>query len=285
MIDVRHSERGPFVAALQVMVNRWLRATRLVVDGIWGEETRAAMAEVNRAVGGPDGGDAANGATWRGLVRRTQVCILSSNDIYDYRHETFTPPELRGPGWIANSGMSGGVGQVVRDIEERSRAMGPIALLRFYGHGAPGLMGITGGTGSMRGPGGETLYRDPDTGEELERDRRPHDRWGEQVRGDHVRDQTTISNDTFRLIEAQLARLRPHFAPYGSVQLHGCRVGLGRAGGRLLRSLADTLGVPASAGRGSQSFGTMTTLRFEGSVNTVYPGGGSLRSWTDGLQR
>lgn len=99
--------------------------------------------------------------------------------------------------------------------------------------------------------------------------------------GDHVRDQTTISNATFALVEPQLARLRPHFAPFGSVQLHGCRVGLGRDGARLLRSLADTLGVPASAGRRRQSFGITTTLRFEGSVVTMYPGGGTLASWTE----
>jgi hypothetical protein len=283
MIDVRFDDRGPFVAALQILANRWLRATRLTVDGIWGTDTRTVMGEIIRRVGAPGGGDRADGATWAALRDQTRVSIISANDIYDPRHDDFTPPELRGPGWIATSGMSGGVGQVVRDIARRTRSLGPIALLRFYGHGAPGLMGVTGGTGTMRGSGGESIYRDA-SGRELERDQRPHDRWGQAIRGDHVRDQTTISNETFRLIEPQLRRLRSHFAPYGSVQLHGCRVGLGRSGRRLLRSLADTLDVPASAGRGSQSFGQTTTLRFEGSVQTEFPGGGTLRSWTAGLE-
>jgi RNA polymerase sigma factor (TIGR02999 family) len=275
MIDIRDGDRGPFVAAIQILVNRWLRSTQLHVDGIWGSETRTRVAEVNRRIGAPGGGERAGAATWAALIDRTHVSIISANDIYDPRHDEFTPPELRGPSWIASSGMSGGVGQVVRDIEGRTRTLGPIALLRFFGHGAPGLMGVTGGTGTMRGSGGESIYRDSD-GRELERDQRPHDRWGQAVRGDHVRDQTTISNETFRLIEPQLARLRGHFAPYGSVELHGCRLGLGSAGRRLLRSVSDTLGVPASAGRGSQSFGQTTSLRFEGSVQTMFPKGGNL---------
>ena len=123
MIDVRNGDRGPFVAALQILVNRWLRSTQLHVDGIWGSETQIRVAEVNRRISAPGGGERAGAETWAALIDRTPVSIISANDIYDPRHDEFTPPELRGPGWIASSGMSGGVGQVVRDIERRTRSI------------------------------------------------------------------------------------------------------------------------------------------------------------------
>jgi len=279
MVDIRLDDRGPDVAALQVLINQYLRATRILVDGIYGPDTATAVEEVKRRVRiSPDGAQV-GAATWSALTSVTPVSVISANDIYDTRHDSLTPSELRGPGWIATSGMSGGVGQVVDDILERRRALGPIALLRFFGHGAPGLMGVAGGTGTMRGSGGETIFRD-DEGRELEASQRPDSHWGRPVRGDHVRDQTTISREGWTLIQATLARLRGAFAPYGSVQLHGCRVGLGNEGRRLLTSLADTLGVPASAALGRQSFGLTTALRFEGSVRTVFPNRGDLRSWT-----
>lgn len=279
MVDIRLDDRGPEVAALQVLVNRYLRATRIVVDGAYGPDTASAVDDVKRRAGITDGDARVEAATWSALTSVTPVSVISANDIYDTRHDQFTPPELRGSGWIATSGMSGGVGQVVEDILERTRVLGPIALLRFFGHGAPGLMGVTGGTGTMRGSGGETIYRDEE-GHELEASQRPDPHWGQPVRGDHVRDQTTISRESYTLIEPVLARLRGAFAPYGSVELHGCRVGLGNEGRRLLTSLADTLRVPASAALGRQSFGLNTALRFEGSVRTAFPNGGDLRSWT-----
>jgi hypothetical protein len=279
MVDVRVGDRGPFVAAVQVLVNRYLQATRIVVDGIYGPDTQSAVADVKRRAGAEGGGDQVVASTWAALTAVTRVSVISSNDIYDSRHDQLTPPDLRGPGWIANSGMSGGVGQIVDDILARVPALGPIALLRFFGHGAPGLMGVTGGTGSMRGPRGETIFRD-DEGHELEDSQRPDPHWGQQVRGDHIRDQTTISRESWALIEPALARLRGHFAPYGSVELHGCRVGLGNEGRLLLTSLSSTVRVPASAGLARQSFGLTTTLRYEGTVRTVYPGGLDLRTWT-----
>jgi hypothetical protein len=279
MVDIRLDDRGPEVAALQILVNQYLRATRIVVDGIYGADTATAVQGVQRRAGITGDGARVEAATWAALTSVTPVSVISANDIYDARHDRLTPPELRGPGWIATSGMSGGVGQVVEDILERRRALGPIALLRFFGHGKSGLMSVTGGTGTLRGSGGETIYRDEE-GHELEASERPDPHWGHPVYGDHVRDQTTISRESWPLIEATLARLRGAFAPFGSVQLNGCRVGLGHEGQRLLTSLASTLRVPASAALGPQSFGESTTLRFEGSIRTAFPGGGNLRAWT-----
>jgi hypothetical protein len=283
MVDIRIRDRGPAVAALQVLVNGYLRATRLVVDGIYGPDTESAVAEVKARAGARGGGDQVLAPTWAALTSVTRVSVISANDIYDPRHDEVTPPELRGPGWIANSGMSGGVGQIVDDISTRVQALGPIALLRLYGHGAPGLMGVTGGTGTMRGPLGGTIYRDSE-GRELEDSLRPDRRWGSPVRGDHVRDQTTISSESWVLIEPTLTRLRGLFAPFGSIELHGCRVGLGHEGQRLLGSLAETVRVPASAGLRSQTFGLTTSLRFEGPVRTVYPGDDDLAAWSSRLR-
>jgi hypothetical protein len=269
MVDIRLGDRGALVAALQVLINRLADATIVAVDGIYGTATQTALQEVQRRLPGmqPHGRQVA-GSTWAELVRREHLSVISCNDIYDPRHDEVAPAALRGPNLISVSGMSGGVGHVVHEIERRARASGPIVLLRFFGHGAPGLMGVTGGTGSLRDMQGETI-----------RDER-----GRPVRPDHALERTTISNESWPGIEEDLASLRPLFAPFGSVELHGCRVGRGDEGRRLLARLAATLGVPASAGVQSQWFGATTAFRFEGPVSTVYPDRLSLATWTRRLR-
>jgi hypothetical protein len=67
--------------------------------------------------------------------------------------------------------------------------------------------------------------------------------------------------------------------PYGSIELHGCDVALGRAGHRLLSGMAKTCAVPVTAGLGSQRGGKKAD-RFEGPVHTELPFGLSLKAWS-----
>ncbi len=74
--------------------------------------------------------------------------------------------------------------------------------------------------------------------------------------------------------------LRSMFAPFGSMELHGCMLGAGAHGRTLLAGLARAVGVPASGGIQYQYGGGPTTFRFEGPTVTCCPCGESLRAWS-----
>ena len=74
--------------------------------------------------------------------------------------------------------------------------------------------------------------------------------------------------------------LRPMFAPFGSIELHGCRLGAGAHGRSLLAGIAGAAGVPASGGIQYQYGGGATTFRFEGPTVTYCPCYEPLRAWS-----
>jgi hypothetical protein len=246
------------VAAVQSLINRGEAASLLFVDGVFGPLTEEGVRRARSNARLPVSG-VVDGPTWNALTAGQRLAILSANDIYDPAHEEYTPRELRGPGLIRTGGMSGGVGHILAEVGQRARTMGRIILLRFYGHGRGGLMAVSAGTGGMRDSRGELIPNAP--------------------RPDHAAHQSIITTANFRAIEEHLRRLRPLFAPFGSIEFHGCRVGRGAEGRRLLEMTVHATGVPASAGIGEQSFGPQTAFRFEGAVRTVYPGGQSLKQW------
>lgn len=150
---------------------------------------------------------------------------------------------------IVVHGMSNAIQYVVDRVIERAGRYGTISVLRFHGHGLPGEMGITGG-----------MFQDQsrhlsDLGK--------HRRWA---------------------AGAILRQLLPYFKPTGRVELHGCSVGQGPEGRRLLLLLADAFGVPVSAGVKDQydSEGPDIYL-FEGPVRTAYPDGRILKTKRDNL--
>lgn len=300
MFEIRRGDRGPVVAALQLLLNRDRGSQDLVVDGIFGAWTTEAVQQAQYAARLETSGTV-DAPTWNALTTPLRLATIACNDIYDPAHDEVTPPGFRGRGWIASGGMSNGVEHVVRQIEARAAGQGSIILLRFYGHGAPGLMSLTAGTGSLRNSDGRSICHD-ETGQEgfvlpnpmhdrpnvcrtPTRDVANEVRNGRTIerfavlRGSHVADRTTLSTGTLPHVQQTLARLRPLFVKCGSVELHGCRVGAGRVGGNFLATLARILGVPVSAGVESQQFGATTGQRFEGPVRTAFPRGTQLREW------
>jgi Domain of unknown function (DUF4347) len=138
---------------------------------------------------------------------------------------------------IIMQGMCGAVGQVVQEIISRARGHRQIVLLRFHGHGAPGMMNFGAGTEA------------------------------------HFEHQSGVSVGNFGSVASELARLKLFFAPHGRVELHGCNVAQGNQGEKFIRNLALLWGVPVSAGIASQYGGGAAQFQFEGRVHTARPDG------------
>lgn len=120
-----------------------------------------------------------------------------------------------------------------------------MVLLRFHGHGTRGIQGLT-------------------DGKEIE----------------------VYSEFNRRVLDTMVgvvARLRSVFHPFGSAELHGCQVGAGSAGDRLLQGLCTAWGVPVSAGVRDQEGGDFRTFRFEGPTVTACPHGVGLKAWASAL--
>ncbi|MBO13740.1 MAG: hypothetical protein CMJ68_23690 [Planctomycetaceae bacterium] len=137
-------------------------------------------------------------------------------------------------------GMTLGGPGVVRRVAGSARN-GKVALLRFHGHGGPGQMIVASGRRSAPG--------------------------------------SSFSSRNTSRFDRALQSLRPIFAGFGSIELHGCRVGRGTAGRVLLTRMANATGVPVTAGRNTQFGGGTSTFQFEGPTRTIAPGGQSLKHW------
>jgi len=74
---------------------------------------------------------------------------------------------------------------------------------------------------------------------------------------------------------ALFGRLGSIMKPYGSIELHGCRVGAAMNGRRLLAGMAWACGVRISGGMRSQR-GGIDASRFEGPTTAICPSGQTL---------
>src|SRR5262249_50808277 len=145
-------------------------------------------------------------------------------------------------------GMSGGVDFVMNQIAARAGGNGTVMLLRFHGHGNRGLQNLTGG--EINGA--------------------PH--------------LAAISDDNFPQVVGSLQKITRVFAGFGSVQLLGCEVGGGAKGKSLVNKLANTWGVPVTAGQRTQFGGGAKTFVFEGPTISGFPGGVDLKAWSKQME-
>lgn len=176
---------------------------------------------------------------WRSIVSK-ELQFIDSVDLTDTEIKDDQDLSPYGQTVIRQYGASLGARKAIIDIQQKAK-MGQVVLLRFHGHGSPGSMVVTGGKSSDFYTGLEYDYE-----------------------------------DTF---DAFFSRLRPIFSPVGSIEMHGCRVGAGRRGLKLLTRLANAAQVPVTAGRLSQYGGGRSTFRFEGPTRTICPRGQSLKEW------
>jgi hypothetical protein len=138
-------------------------------------------------------------------------------------------------------GASNGVEAALNMIVSSVRS-GSVFLLRFHGHGAPGVAGISFGQGGVG--------------------------FGERA---------DIDNADFAEIRPALARLRPIFGPYGNVQFMHCETGSVRRARRYFGRWRMPWAVPATAAVHLQYGGGTSTCRFEGPANSAFPSGIWLR--------
>lgn len=246
MIILRQGDRLPTVALLQSYLNQEPSSAEfLTVDGIFGPRTATAV-RTYRMAHRLGSGETADHRVWNGVVGG-EWQIIDSVDRSDHdspvrrrRIEDHGDLAPYGQTVLEQFGMTAGTGPTVRNVQARAR-LGQVVLLRFHGHGSPGNMIIASG---VEGNAASSL----------------HQGYGEGF---------------FQWLQL----LRPIFAPLGSVEMHGCRVGRGYAGRSLLLGMANALGVPVSAGINPQYGGGTATFHFEGPTRTICPNDEPLRSW------
>lgn len=229
----------PAVGVLQKLLNR--TGGSLAADGIFGPLTRTALVNFQRARHMPPSG-VVDQTTWARVVSGAKLPIVDAIDVWDRSLWDLEARDIRQVGGnpILIGGACNGVEQIVSDICNRARN---VFLLRFHGHGSPGVASVATGQGEL----------DPSLHE----------------RSDITADPRTIS---------VLSRLRSVFGPYGCVQFMHCQTGRGPAGRRLLSRIAHALQVPVTAAIRDQLGGGLTTFRFEGPTVTELPSS-TLQQW------
>ncbi len=270
MILVERGNRLPTVAVVQRLLNEAGTSTsRLVVDGDFGRLTNTAVREFQSKQGLASTG-IVDPATWRVLSNGTGLSVIDHVDAAEDYHDrgTYRGYErdlLRtGADPIVSYDQSGRLGLLASQIRGHGRP-GSVILLRFHGHGGPGVMGVSRGRGGM-----------------------PHQ---------HADSISLFPND-WAAVEQHFGPLCNLFAPLGSVELHGCSIagdvfqdqhgrrrrvlspsGMG-LGAYMLHRLAELFGVPVSAATSPQYSHGRAILRFEGRVLTAFPNGlGTLAKW------
>ena len=135
---------------------------------------------------------------------------------------------------------------VVDKIIEKGE--GKIALLRFHGHGLPGMQGIWVEAGKA-----DLVYS------------------GGLKKSDIRFSGMSITTENIQYLGPQLGRLQKEFVKGAWMQLHGCNVGEGPEGRMLLHKIANYTKVPVKAGIGMQFAGNGTTRTLEGMTYTAQP--------------
>ena len=238
---LRRGDNLPAVGVLQKLLNRG--GARLAVDGDFGQATQTAVANFQRARGlFADGAVGQN--SWPRISASANLPIMDCIDIFDPTLLTLEAADIRRAGGrpLVIGGACNGVEQAVQMIVAASP--GNVFLLRFHGHGGPGVAGFSDGRGGF-----DAVHR------------------------------TDVGTHNLRTMLPILSRLRGIFGPYGCIQFMHCLTGRGAGGRSMVTGIADALGVPATAAVMDQLGGGTTTFRFEGPTFTAIPGGGPISPW------
>jgi len=253
MLQIRNGELGPRVVLLQVLLNR--KGASLVVDGVYGAKTQAAVDAFQRSVSTLARSGKVDPPTFNELFRNSRLSIVDVVDVGDPMLARREANELRAAGSdpIELGLMCNGVGQMISDT--LARASDPIALLRITGHGNLGrwMTVSVGAPAHLQG----AAYA------ELEAEFHSY-----------------IDLSHFAQLRGTLARLSGRFARFGSMEHLGCSIGSRPTSRKLMGLLADVWKVPVSAGIQTQR----SVLNFDGPPFTAYPANASLKGWSTGFR-
>jgi Putative peptidoglycan binding domain len=243
------TDRLPAVGVLQKLLNRG--GVRLKPDGDFGSHTQRAVIDFQRLRGLKVDGKVGV-ETWPRVSAGANLPIMDCIDVFDplLVEDTETPILKAGGNPRVIGGMCNGVKQAVSMILAASP--GNVFLLRFHGHGNPGIAGVSFGQGDV-----------------------PH-AWEQRAH---------IDVDTLDDMLPVLSPLRRIFGRYGCVQFMHCQTGRGAQGRTLLSSIATALDVPVTAAVNDQAglgFGNLP-FGYTGQTTTVVPRGASLAAWARGL--
>lgn len=251
MIRLGEGSVAPVVTSLQILLRRHRPHARITADGNFGPRTKDAVSafqDHHRSSLSRDG--VVGRFTWGKLAEVSNLQTIDVVDGTDPSLVALEASDITAAGGvpILVFGMSGGVDFVMDQILARARGRGSVVLLRFHGHGNRGMQNLTGG--ELNGA--------------------PH--------------LASISNANFGQVVGSLRKISHIFVGFGCVQLLGCSVGGGASGVSLTRRLADTWGVPVTAGVLDQLGGGPNTFKFEGPTVTGFPSGGNLAGWSRQVQ-
>ena len=239
-------DRLPTVGVLQSLINR--AGATLKIDGIFGEKTHTALVEFQRQRQmSPDG--IADKATWERLMYQDNLPLIDIIDIFDqnlYENQAAYIVKETGGTPVFLGGMSNGLAQLAVELSTARVAF----LLRIIGHGCPGVQAIS------MGKGGWISYRH-----------------GHKVYNMFPHETSSLNNKNMKHLP--IGALQATFGPYASVELHGCHVAAGATGHRFIKTLANMLRVPVTAGTKSQR----SAIRFDGPTVTALPHRTSLAEW------
>lgn len=139
---------------------------------------------------------------------------------------------------------------VVQALQDVRTSTGPssISALIVYGHGAPGVQGVS---------------------------------MGKDGAGPKHMAAITASTLDDPSVQAALASLKPRLEPRAVIVLRGCNTGEGEVGDRLIKKLARLTGVPVKA---SNWFQIVGRSELSGNIRTASPGGTVTDDHSGGLR-
>jgi peptidoglycan hydrolase-like protein with peptidoglycan-binding domain len=254
MIYLQRGFVRPVVTTLQVLLRN------LKPDGHFGSKTESRVLDYQKHHIPPLHPDGIVGKqTWPALMTERDVVtvdVIDVDELVDAKNRAIAKPESTYTGQalraLNNSGskpiilygQSNGVATMVQQIIGKAGKPQGMVLLRIYGHGAPGSQNISAGKAAL---------------------------------DEHV---TSLDPQTFKWTVPLLQQLAPYFAPWGSMELHGCHVGQNHQGQQLLSTIAQAVQVPVTAARHEQFAGGRGQWTFDGPTVTAFPYGGNLKGWS-----
>jgi hypothetical protein len=272
MIFLQRGDRLPTVALIQIILNTKYGGT-IKVDGSFGPQTELGIRQFQHATNCSVSSGKMDNATWRRLNRWSNLTVADTIDLCDPQLLASLDEALEYNNNILAIGcMSNGVSGAINLILDNSRP-GSVALLRIIGHGTDAIQAVGIGRGIA------DLF-----GEEYAIKGHPKKLSAEQAEiSKQVHRYSTMSGSTkgLKYVKNYIARLKPIFSPYGSIEFHGCHVGRGKEGKDFLQDVSDLLGVPVSASTATQKTGH--NKRFRGPIVSAFPGGGDLQRWAASL--